>query len=227
MIKVLLFDLGGVIIDLDLEKCLEHFRRELGYAEIVNLLDKSNQRGIYSKMEEGVLSADEFRQQIISGSRPGVTFHDVDLAVESLLCGIDPRKPALFDHLSDIYPVYMLSNNNPISMPKCREIMAACGMDEKKIFTREFLSCEMHLLKPSHEIYARVIDSIMDEVGGISASEILFVDDSKVNIEAAAAAGLSTLHYAQGDDLEKRLKEAIAFYDSQCNNSMVEKGELC
>lgn len=224
MIKVLLFDLGGVIIDLDLEKCLEYFSHELGYSEIVNLLDKSNQRGIYSQMEEGILSADEFRQQIISGSRDGVTPCDVDHAVESLLCGIDPAKPALFDRLSDTYPVYMLSNNNPISMPKCREIMADAGMDEKKIFRREFLSCEMHLLKPSAEIYAKVISAIADECG-VLASEILFIDDSKVNIEAAAASGLSTLHYAQGDDLALRLDETIAYYNKESNAK--KEGELC
>ena len=71
MIDTIVFDLGGVLIDLDMEVCKEHFISLLGYTKISELLDPCHQRGIYSDLEEGILSPDAFRAEVLKDSRPG------------------------------------------------------------------------------------------------------------------------------------------------------------
>lgn len=71
-IKAIVFDAGGVLLDLDLERCKSAFKEKLEYNRIDELLDACHQKGIYGDMEEGKISADEFRAVLDSiGLEPG------------------------------------------------------------------------------------------------------------------------------------------------------------
>ena len=70
-IKAIVFDAGGVLLNLNLEACKTAFKDILGYYKIDELLDPCHQKGIYGDMEEGKITADEFRTQVLAESRPG------------------------------------------------------------------------------------------------------------------------------------------------------------
>ena len=72
------------------------------------------------------------------------------------------------------------------------------------IFRRLFLSYQMKMLKPSQEIFGKMISEV-----GLEPSEMLFIDDSQANADAAAAAGLNVLHYVQGTDLAAAVSRAL------------------
>ena len=203
MIRAIVFDLGGVLIDLDYDSCVRSFREILGYERITELLDLYHQKGIYGDMEGGLVTADEFRAEILKESRPGCVPADVDRAMAGLLIGMDPRKVPLLEKLAEKYPVYGLSNNNEISVIRMHEIYEENGLDWQKVFRKEFLSCRMKLLKPSREIF----DAAAAEIG-FPPAEILFVDDSQTNVDGARAAGWQAVLYVQGTDLG----ECIANY---------------
>ena len=203
MIRAIVFDLGGVLIDLDYDSCVRSFREILGYERITELLDLYHQKGIYGDMEGGLVTADEFRAEILKESRPGCVPADVDRAMAGLLIGMDPRKVPLLEKLAEKYPVYGLSNNNEISVVRMHEIYEENGLDWQKVFRKEFLSCRMKLLKPSREIF----DAAAAEIG-FPPAEILFVDDSQTNVDGARAAGWQAVLYVQGTDLG----ECIANY---------------
>ena len=196
MIRAIVFDLGGVLIDLDFDNCVRSFREILGYERITELLDLYHQKGIYGDMEGGLVTADEFRAEILKESRPGCVPADVDRAMAGLLIGMDPRKVPLLEKLAEKYPVYGLSNNNEISVIRMHEIYEENGLDWQKVFRKEFLSCRMKLLKPSREIF----DAAAAEIG-FPPAEILFVDDSQKNVDGAVAAGWQAALYVQGTDL--------------------------
>ena len=63
MIKNIVFDFGGVIVDIDRDKAVQAFIK-LGLADADTRLDKYHQTGIFQELEEGKLSADEFRKQL-------------------------------------------------------------------------------------------------------------------------------------------------------------------
>ena len=50
-IKALIFDMGGVLVDLDIEDCKRAFKEYIGYDEIDNIIDACHQKGIYGDLE--------------------------------------------------------------------------------------------------------------------------------------------------------------------------------
>ena len=196
MVRAIVFDLGGVLIDLDYDSCVRSFREILGYERITELLDLYHQKGIYGDMEAGLITADEFRAEILKESRPGCVPADVDRAMAGLLVGMDPKKVPLLEKLAEKYPVYGLSNNNEISVVRMHEIYEENGLDWQKVFRKEFISSRMKLLKPSRAIF----DAAAAEIG-FPPAEILFVDDSQTNVDGALAAGWQAVLYVQGTDL--------------------------
>lgn len=201
MPKAIVFDLGGVLIDLDFDRCVRAFIEGLGYEKIRDLLDLWHQKGIYGDMEAGLITADEFRAEVLRESRPGCVPADVDRAMAGLLIGMDPEKVPLLEELSRKYALYGLSNNNEISVKRMHEIYEENGLDWQRIFKKEFISSRMKLLKPSREIF----DAAAAEIG-LPPAEILFVDDSQTNVDGALAAGWQALYYKQGTDLRACLE---------------------
>lgn len=201
MPKAIVFDLGGVLIDLDFDSSVRAFEEALGYGKIRELLDLSHQKGIYGDMEAGLITADEFRAEVLRESRPGSTPADVDRAMAGLLVGMDPKKVPLLEELSRKYDIYGLSNNNEISVQRMHEIYEENGLDWRRVFKKEFISSRMKLLKPSREIF----DAAAAEIG-LLPSEILFVDDSQKNVDGALAAGWQAVLYTQGTDLGECIK---------------------
>jgi putative hydrolase of the HAD superfamily len=196
MVSAIVFDLGGVLIDLDYDSCVRAFLDRLGFERIYELLDLYHQKGIYGEMEAGHVTADEFRAEVLRGSRPGAVPADVDRCMAALLKGMDPKKVPLLERLAQKYPLYCLSNNNEISVVRMHEIYEENGLDWQRVFRKEFLSCRMKLLKPSREIF----DAAAAEIG-FPPAEILFVDDSQRNVDGARSAGWQAALYVQGSDL--------------------------
>lgn len=196
MVKAIVLDLGGVLIDLDYDRSVKAFRDILGYEKITELLDLCHQKGIYGDMEAGLVTADEFRAAVLKDSRPGCVPEDVDRAMAGLLVGMDPAKVPLLERLSRDYPLYCLSNNNEISVKRMHDIYEEVGLDWRRVFRKEFISSRMKMLKPAREIF----DAAAAEIG-LPPEEILFIDDSQRNVDGARAAGWQAALYRQGTDL--------------------------
>lgn len=196
--------MGGVLIDLDLEKCKDAFKKDLGYENIDNILDPCHQKGIIGEMEEGMIDADTFRKEILAGSRPGVLPEDVDKALWNILSGIQPYKIEMLKRIAASYEVYMLSNNNPICLPYAVRMFEEAGFSMKTDFRKCYMSFEMKALKPSAAFYKAVVADI-----GLPAEDMLFIDDSRLNVEGAVAAGLPAVYYEPGSDLSALLAEVL------------------
>lgn len=198
MTKAIVFDVGGVLITLDLERGIRAFKEVLGYDRISELLDPCHQKGIFGDMEGGIISADEFRAKVLEESRPGSTVEDVDRCVRSILNPIKAETAAAVRSVYGRYPLYLLSNNNPIGMPACLELMEEAGIGG--LYEDMFISSEMKMLKPSPEFYREAIRRI-----GLPPEEILFIDDSLTNVEAARAQGMDAKWLEPGMPLSQLL----------------------
>jgi putative hydrolase of the HAD superfamily len=202
--KAIIFDFGGVLIDLDINDCKETFKRDLGYEKIDDILDPCHQKGIVGDMEEGVITAEEFRAAVLKDARPDARPEQVDEAFMHILAGIPAFKGPLLNHLAKSYDVYILSNNNPIVAPHMSELFAGVGVDYENLFKKSFLSFEMKALKPSYAFYRRVLEQIDHP-----AEDLLFIDDSQKNVEGAIAAGLPSVYYDPSTDLAALLAEVL------------------
>lgn len=204
MIKAIIFDMGGVLVDLDIEDCKKVFKERLGYYDIDEIIDACHQKGIYGDLEEGILSADDFRSIVLAGSRPDAVAEDVDEAMSHILVGIEPYKAEMLKRLSEKYELYMLSNNNPICVRYSRKMFEDAGIPMENIFRKCYFSYEMKALKPSETFYRNVVSDI-----GLPAEQMLFIDDSMKNVEGSVAAGLPAVFYQPGTDLETLLEDVL------------------
>ena len=202
--KAIIFDFGGVLIDLDIDDCKAAFRRDLGYEKIDDILDPCHQKGIVGDMEEGVITADEFRAAVLKDARPGARPEDVDDAFMHILAGIPAYKGPLLNRLAESYDIYILSNNNPIVSQHMPELFAGVGVDFGKLFKKSFLSFEMKALKPSASFYKTVLDQI-----NLPSEDLLFIDDSQRNVDGAIAAGLPAVYYDPSTDLAVLLADVL------------------
>ncbi len=188
--------MGGVILDLDMEKCKEAFRTKAGMTSIDEYIDTFHQRGFWGDLEAGRIGADEFFRRSIALSAPGTTVDTVMDCFREFIEGVSPDKVAFLNELSGSYPLYLLSNTNPVAMQVCKDLFRKVDFDPERIFTGMFLSFEMKMLKPSPEIYRAAIKGI-----GLPPEEILFIDDSHANVEAACREGITAVYYEPGSDL--------------------------
>ena len=204
MNKTVIFDMGGVLVDLDIEDCKKVFRQELGYAGIDQMIDACHQKGIYGDLEEGILAADDFRSIVLAESRPDASPEDVDRAMSHILVGIAPHKVELLKRMMGKYDLCMLSNNNPICLPFSKKMFEDAGIPLEKVFRKCYMSFEMKALKPSEAFYKAVLADI-----GRPSEELIFIDDSQKNVAGAIAAGMPAVYYEPGTDLSALLAEVL------------------
>ena len=190
MIKGIILDMGGVIIDLDRERCIESFHA-LGCNAIDGMLDAYHQRGLFADLETGKISAREFCESIAEYCNPGVTHRQIEDAFLSFCIGVKPYKWELIKELGAKYDLFVLSNNNPICTRRFYHLMEEAGL--LGYFRDMFFSYRLGMLKPSPGIYRALISKV-----GCRPDEILFVDDSTANVEGAVDVGINAVLYEDG-----------------------------
>ena len=128
------------------------------------------------------------------GQRDVVDVYVVETEPGSLLRGLKQKG----------YGIYMLSNNNPIMMRICDSDFKKVGIGISDFFDQAFISSSMKMMKPDAAIFNEAIRRI-----GLKAEELLFIDDSPVNVEAALKSGMNAILYTCGEDLEMTIEEAL------------------
>ena len=195
-IKNVVFDLGGVLINLDFDNCLNAFRKA-GFQDIEKQACQFRGKGFFSQFELGEISPEEFRKAIRKEVSEALSDHEIDDMWNLMLLNIPREKLDLLLELRERYMVYLLSNTNQIHWDYAGEEMFNYrGFRADDFFEDTFLSFKMHLAKPDKAIYEKVMKE-----ANILPEETFFIDDSETNCRAAAALGIQTHHYHIGEDL--------------------------
>ena len=197
-IKNIVFDLGGVLVDLDFKVAINGLQKA-GFANVKEQLQTLHQGGIFQKFELGEMSADELRTAIRENSTVELTDEEVDNLWNAMLLEIPREKLELILALRGKYMVYLLSNTNSIHWDYvCKNAFNYRGFRVNDYFEETFLSYEMHLAKPDKAIFEKVLQD-----ANLLPEETLFIDDSEANCKAAEEVGIHAHHYHIGDDLSK------------------------
>ncbi len=186
-IRNLMFDLGGVIIDLDRQRCVDALVA-LGDFHADELLGLSMQKGEFMKLEEGKISATDFYNEMRRRIGRPVSDNEITDAINELLIGIPVERLRLLRELKQHFKVMLLSNTNSIMFDtKIADCFAQEGLSVSHYFNDIFLSYRLKACKPHAEIFEKVIAQAQ-----IIPEETLFFDDSQQNLDTAAALGFKT-----------------------------------
>lgn len=184
----LLFDFGGVLVDLDKQRCIAAFA-ELGF-DIVPYLGTYQQGGFFSDFERGVISTDTFCNIIREKSKKtSLTDAQIVEAWKRYLLDVPEERLKMLLRLKEKYTLHVLSNTNPVHWDMAvNGYFRYKGLTVSDFFDKIFLSCELGVEKPHPAIFQKVVEGI-----GCPAGDILFFDDSEVNCEAARQCGLQAV----------------------------------
>lgn len=198
-IKNIIFDLGGVLLDIDTGKTNEAFEK-LGVPDFKNNYSLYKASPLFDDLERGKLSEPEFYDGIRQISKLPLPDKDIRDAWNALI--LDFRMDSLqhLDMLKSRYSLYLLSNTNSIHHAAFHRSFAeqTGGRNFDDYFTKAYYSHQVGLRKPDKEIY----DLVLLEAG-IVAGETIFIDDLLKNIEAAAALGIHTHQLLPEERIER------------------------
>lgn len=200
MIKNIIFDLGGVLLDISMENAM----RELGKIgfDMKAVMEKQKAMGgdggstmcegvsavgFLDDYSKGLIPTDEFMKMLQANCRPGTTVEQAENAWNACLFTIPQHKMDMIRELHKEYNIYMLSNTNDAHWKWIVENSFPDDIDPYSDFDKIFLSQEMHMAKPNTDIFEQVLKEI-----GAQAEECLFIDDASKNTEVAAKMGYKT-----------------------------------
>lgn len=186
-IKNLIIDFGGVLIDLDRQRCIDNFKK-LGFHNVDELIDPYRQQGFFMEFEKGLITASDFRNAVREQTEKLITDEQIDAAWNTFLIGIPTYKLDLLLQLREHYVVYLLSNTNEIHWKwACENCFSYKGYRVEDYFEKMFISFELHEAKPEVDIF-----KILLEDTGIVPQETLFIDDASANCLTAQSLGITT-----------------------------------
>ncbi len=187
-IENIVFDLGGVMIDLDRARCVEEFHK-IGFTEIDDLIDSYHPKGFLGRLERGDVTNDDFYDYVRRSAGRDIADDEIRRAFTSFLAGIPRYKLQMVRtqrkrHASDLCPLQHQRRGFSFRTGTFSSPRKVCQLDD--YFEKAYLSYEMHALKPSPslEIYRKMI-----EESGMRPEATLFIDDNAENLHTAQELG--------------------------------------
>jgi len=203
--KAILFDVGNVIINIDVEKAILAFS-ELTFKSPARVNQLFADAEVFKKYETGYYSDDEFRDVIRQILSYPLNDQEIDQAWNALLLDVPKKRLDFLESIKMKYPIYLLSNTNNIHIEQCKQYFRTkFGIPNfETIFSETFLSYKMGLWKPDYKIYDAAISKI-----GCKPEEILFLDDNQDNIDAATDLGIQCIKINPPDCFTEILEHII------------------
>ena len=197
-IRNIIFDLGGVLLNIDPRKTIEAFS-QLGMKTLIGDKGLSYDHDIFYRMEQGQITSDEFRNGVLQLLPAKVTYDEIDAAWTAMLLDFPAIRVDLVKNLRKEYNIYLFSNTNAIHVEKYRSnFRKQHGFEVSTLFEKTFHSNEIGYRKPMPESFQKII-----RLSGINPEESLFIDDSLPNVEAAIASGLKGFWLEPGQKVEE------------------------
>lgn len=196
-INNIIFDFGGVIIDIDYWKSINAFIK-LGAKDFANIYSQAGQIEVFDRLDKGLISPDDFRKELIRFFPPETTVQMIDDAWNAILIGIPEHRIRLIENIKSNYRTFLMSNTNMIHynvyMQELKQEFGYGSLYE--LFEKFYLSFELGMRKPDPDFFRLIIKE-----NDLNPAETVFIDDSKQNLPPAQNLGIQTIFLNNGMDV--------------------------
>lgn len=189
-INTIIFDLGGVILNIDYELPVKAFKK-LGIDDFSSHFSQKAQTKLLDLYEIGEISSEEFLDAIREHVKPGTSDLDIIKAWNSILLDLPEERLFTLEKASENHRIFLLSNTNDIHIQEFNNYL----LEEHNLpslepfFEQLYLSYEIGLRKPDPRIFEYVLQD-----AGLEPDKTLFIDDSIQHIQTANELGINTHH---------------------------------
>jgi len=188
-IKNIIFDLGGVIMNIDFKKTEKAFA-DLGFADFSQYMTQFHITTFFEEYETGKIDDAAFIKGIQQMAAVPLTEQQVVHAWNALLLDFPLERIELLEKVKQQYRIFLLSNTNALHYEAFQHTLhALTGKMLEDIFEKTYFSHVVHLRKPGMAIYQLVLDE-----NKLDPAETLFIDDTASNFSGAEQAGIQTFH---------------------------------
>ncbi|MDR2009367.1 MAG: HAD family phosphatase [Bacteroidales bacterium] len=188
-IKNFIFDLGNVILNIDIKLCEIAFS-QYGLKNFSVLYSLAAQTEIFDRLETGMISAEEFYNEFREITKTDLSDKIIKDCWNTLIVDFPPERIELLQKLKNKFRTFVLSNTNAIHYDYYTGMLQTqFRIDGLEALTEKaYFSHKVGMKKPYPDIYKFVIDD-----AGINPAETLFIDDNYENIYAAEMLGIETI----------------------------------
>ncbi len=186
IIDTIIFDLGGVVVNLDINLTVDAFKK-LGVHNVGNWINPGLHADIFLKLEVGKISEDEFYGGIRELAGIEVTDSEIRKAWCAMLINLPLERVKIIERLKKNYTVLLLSNTNSVHV-EYFDGFAQGYNSITELFHNVYYSFLMGDHKPNVSIFRSVI-----ELENLIPAKTLFIDDAQANIAAARDAGFQAV----------------------------------
>lgn len=176
--KVLLFDLGGVLVELGDNPLPKHW---LAVDQVFTLAEWFKSECAH-QFEKGEISASDFAQQLQDQLSLSASLEEICREFKQWPRGMYAGAPELLSSLRQQHTLAVLTNTNELHWPRI--------VDEFMLLdhvSSVFASHILKLAKPDPLIYQAVLEMLK-----VEPSEVIFFDDNQANIKAAQELGIES-----------------------------------
>lgn len=205
-IKAIIFDLGGVIVNIDYHETSRKFK-SLGVKDFDQVYSQFKQVESFDLFEKGLISPRQFRTELKKLANIEISDNDFDQAWFAMLLDTPAERIELIRKLKNQFQLYLLSNTNELHIPYYLEkVKNEIGCENfESLFHEVYYSHKLHLKKPDEKIYRLILDN-----NGLKPSEVLFIDDTYLNTEAAEAIGINIYLLNDGNTIVDLLGKFVS-----------------
>lgn len=188
-IKNIVFDLGGVVIDIDPSASFSAMQTLA--ADSISVMDQfSEHTEVFLDYEKGLIDDEAFREGIRQlTQRSDLDDRAIDDAWCRMLLKVPLERLQLLARLRKRFRTLVLSNTNAIHVEAFNRIIASVSGQPTidYFFEKVYYSYKLKLRKPEAEIYQHVLSD-----SSVVPNETLFLDDREENLVAAKELGIIT-----------------------------------
>jgi glucose-1-phosphatase len=197
MIKNIIFDLGGVLINLDMAKTRKAFEN-LGMKDFNEHYNQAKQSGLFDLYDCGKISDAQFRDGLKKQLPATITDKEIDEAWNAMLLDLPKERLNILKSLQGKYRLFLLSNTNEIHIAAFSAYLKKTyGFEDfSGYFEKHYYSCRIGMRKPHAEVFEFVLRE-----NHLNAGETLFIDDSSQHVAGASACGIHALLMNGRDDV--------------------------
>ena len=202
-IKNIIFDLGGVIINLDTAKTISAFNKlsKLPFEAIYTQLQQST---VFDLFDKGLITERDFFEELKKVTQSTASENELKQAWNAMLLDFPLHRLELLKKLKPQYRLFLLSNTNETHVTEFEKTLFETQhyKNLEPFFEKVYYSCRMQMRKPDIEIF----DFVLAE-NGLNASETVFIDDTPQHVQGALKTGIKAYLLPKEKEVEELLKE--------------------
>jgi glucose-1-phosphatase len=195
--KNIIFDLGGVILNIDYTLTEKAFRK-LGAANFNEMYSQAKQELLFDKIEKGEISSEEFISRIKTICTGAESEEEIISAWNAMLLDLPGERTVLLKKLQSRYRTFLLSNTNEIHIKAYGDYLSSTFgfRNLEPFFEKEYLSYQIGMRKPDKEIFEHVLKE-----NNLKPHETIFIDDSPQHIKGALEIGIHAVLLSPGSTI--------------------------